>query len=345
LATPAGRFLYIANANHGGLQGSISGFAVQSASLLAQIAGSPYPAGTNTSALATDAGNKVLYTANVNGLFEYAIDPTNGTLQGIAGSPFDTANDSFASVTVHPTARFVYAISRVTGAVSGFSVDINGALTGSVPNSPFPTAKPTDASSVPTAVRVMPSGAFLYTANGSNGIYTFAINGDDGSLSLVGNVKANGTSRPYDIVISPDGRFAFATNAGASGGVDTYAISDLTGGLTLVSGSPFPTDGIEPLGAATDSSGRFLFVVNFISNDIAVLAIGSDGVLTTLGPPVPTDSNPISVAVDPSGSGIYVVNLGAGAVNVFKVDSNGALTLASTTQTGQVRVSDVLVIN
>jgi 6-phosphogluconolactonase (cycloisomerase 2 family) len=190
-----------------------------------------------------------------------------------------------------------------------------------------------------------PSGAFLYTANGSNGIYVFAIDGADGSLSLVGNVQANGSSQPYDIVITPDGRFAFATNAAASGGVDAYAVSDLTGGLTLISGSPFPTNGMEPLGAATDSSGRFLFVVDFLSNDIAAFTIGSDGGLRALGSPVPTGSNPISVAVDPSGSDVYVVNLGGGTVNVFKVSASGTLTLASTMATGQVRVFDVLVID
>jgi 6-phosphogluconolactonase (cycloisomerase 2 family) len=339
----AGRFVYIANANHGGLQGSVSGFAINSPASLAPIAGSPYPAGINPSALATDAQNKMLYAANLNGLSGYLVNSSDGTLQGVAGSPFDTG-DSFSSVAISPRS-FVYAVSRVTGAVSGFSFDSSGVLTGPVPNSPFETAVPTNTSNVPTAVRVAPSGGFLYTANGSNGIYVFAINSVNGSLSLVKNVKANGNSQPYDIVITPDGRFAFASNAAASGGVDAYAISSGTGDLALINGSPFPTNGNEPLGAATDFSGKLLFVVNFISNSISVFTIGSGGGLTAVGSPVPTDSNPISLAVDPSGGSVYVVNLGAGTMNVFTVGTSGALTLASSTPTGQVRLFDVLVIN
>ena len=339
----AGRFVYIANANHGGLQGSVSGLTINSPTSLAALAGSPYPAGTNPSALATDAQNRVLYAANVNGLSGYLINSSDGTLQGVAGSPFDTG-DSFSSLAISP-GSFVYAVSRVSGAVSGFSFDSSGALTGPVPNSPFQTAVPTNTSNVPTAVRVAPSGGFLYTANGSNGIYVFAINSVNGSLSLVNKVKANGNSQPYDIVITPDGHFAFASNAAASGGVDAYAISSTTGDLTLISGSPFPTNGNEPLGAATDFSGKLLFVVNFISNSISVFTIGSGGELRLVGSPLPTDSNPISVAVDPSGSSVYVVDLSAGTVNIFTVGTSGALTLASSTPTGQVRLFDVLVIN
>lgn len=339
-----GRFVYIANANHGGLQGSISVFAVNSATSLTQITGSPYPAGTNTSAIATDARNKVLYSANVNGLSGYLIDASDGTLQGVAGSPFDTG-DSFRSVAVNRLGSFVYAISGLTGAISGFSVDSNGVLALPVPNSPFQTATPSDTSNAPTAVRIDPSGRFLYTANGSNGVYVFAISSTDGSLSLVDNVKPNGSSQPYDIAITPDSRFAFAPNAATSGGVDAYAISSTTGDLTLTSGSPFPTGGNEPLGTATDSSGKFLFVANFISSSVSIFTIDSGGGLTLLGSPVPTDSNPISVAVDPSGSLVYVVNLGAGTVDVFTVAASGALTLSSSTPSGQVRSFDILVTN
>jgi DNA-binding beta-propeller fold protein YncE len=100
--------------------------------------------------------------------------------------------------------------------------------------------------------------------------------------------------------------------------------------------------GGPPGHAATDFSGKLLFVVNFISNSISVFTIGSGGGLT--GSPVPTDSNPISVAVDRSGSSVYVVNLGGGTVNVFAVGTSDVLTLASSTPTGQARLSDVLVI-
>src|SRR5205085_12538083 len=70
---------------------------------------------------------------------------------------------------------------------------------------------------------------------------------------------------PRTIAIDPAGKCLYATISssfmGASTAVYAYAIDATSGAVTSIAGSPF-TAGENPVSAAVDVSGRFLFVAN-----------------------------------------------------------------------------------
>ncbi len=98
---------------------------------------------------------------------------------------------------------------------------------------------------------------------------------------------------------------------GTSTSVYAYTIDAASGALTAVPGSPF-TAGENPVSAAVDVSGRFLFVANNANtangNSVSAFSIDSNtGVLTPVsGSPFAASPFPLFVAVDPSGQYVYV---------------------------------------
>ena len=83
----------------------------------------------------------------------------------------------------------------------------------------------------------------------------------------------------------------FAANQG-SNNVSAFVIDAKTGALGAVSGSPFPTGGKGPNYLA--ATGTFLYVTDQGTNDVAAMAIGSNGALT------PVNGSPFNVATQPT---------------------------------------------
>ena len=143
---------------------------------------------------------------------------------------------------------------------------------------------------------------FLITNNDPfrrpNSVSSYAIQAD-GSLLLVGQFPTggNGGSGSGDpsgggigfiattrIVVTPDNKFVFATNA-PDNTVSGFSIDAATGLLTLVPGSPFPTGGnaCQGMGLAASPDSHSLFAMNTCSQDITAFQIGANGALTALG--------------------------------------------------------------
>ena len=273
----------------------ISAYSVKSDGSLT-AAGATQPAGMTPLSLAMDSGGKFLFVAN-QGL---QIDPNSGT-------------------------------------VSVFAV--NGTTLAEVAGSPFRVAAPGAPSGTgPSALAVTPDGKFLYVANQFDGTLTkFSVDGS-GVLTL-GPVVAVGTA-PATVGMTPDGGFLYVGNAST---VSAFAICNqvLTscndpnspdGSLTVVAGSPFSA-GIGPVAIVAAPSGKFLFVVNRLSNQISEYKIATGtGVLT------PNTQSSISTGATPVGATIragtatvaatggttdflYVPNLGASSVSVYSFDS------------------------
>lgn len=273
----------------------ISAYSVKSDGSLT-AAGATQPAGMTPLSLAMDSGGKFLFVAN-QGL---QIDPNSGT-------------------------------------VSVFAV--NGTTLAEVAGSPFRVAAPGAPSGTgPSALAVTPDGKFLYVANQFDGTLTkFSVDGS--GVLTPGPVVAVGTA-PAAVGMTPDGGFLYVGNAST---VSAFAICNqvLTscndpnspdGSLTVVGGSPFSA-GIGPVAIVAAPSGKFLFVVNRLSNQISEYKIATGtGVLT------PNTQSSISTGATPVGATIragtatvaatggttdflYVPNLGASSVSVYSFDS------------------------
>lgn len=157
----------------------------------------------------------------------------------------------------------------------------------------------------------------------------------NGSLTQVGSFLTGGQGNGgsgFDavrrIIVSPDNRFVFASNA-SSNDVSTFTIDKTTGNLALVPGSPFSTggDGCDGIGLAATPDMHFLFAANTCSNNISVFKIASNGSLQLLGPPTSTDALPVDLKVTSNGNFLMVslFSFSGGLVDVFSIGSDGSL--------------------
>jgi 6-phosphogluconolactonase (cycloisomerase 2 family) len=181
-----------------------------------------------------------------------------------------------------------------------------------------------------------PSGRFLYVTNSGLGeILVYSINPTTGVLAALATVRAQG--EPIGIAISRGSafvsytpKFAYAANANAAPNtnVSGFSIDPTTGGITQVSGSPFPA-GTQAFSVAVEPSGRFAYVANNMSNNVSAFAInGTSGVLMPLGALLlPPGAGPVSVAVDPSGRFVFVADNANNMVSALSISSTGTLTL------------------
>jgi 6-phosphogluconolactonase (cycloisomerase 2 family) len=137
--------------------GYVFGFAVGAGGVLAPLAGSPFAAGTQPSAVASDAGNAYLYVTdygqgNVRG---YTI-AASGALTTMNGSPF-AAGAQPSAIVVNPHYPYVYVTNSLDATISGYSASSNGMLT---------SIGTSQTGLQPVAIGIDPSTErYLYTAN------------------------------------------------------------------------------------------------------------------------------------------------------------------------------------
>lgn len=128
--------------------------------------------------------------------------------------------------------------------------------------------------------------------------------------------------------------FYYVTNQG-NGKVSAFNQDPITGQLNVISGSPFVTGGSGTYGVAIDPSNRFLFAVNYSSNNVMAFAINPDtGALTQIGA-LATGSGPACAVISPDGKYLYVTNYGTTTLSAFSIDqTTGALTSLGNTPAG-----------
>jgi hypothetical protein len=122
--------------------------------------------------------------------------------------------------------------------------------------------------------------------------------------------------------------------------VSGFKVADYTGNLTNMVNSPYPSGGTDPVSIAVRVGGNFVFVVNKgtlnskgVSNgdgNVAVFAVGEDGILTFQASYSTSGNTPVWAASDGTGSFLYVLDsqapdfatTGDGDITVFAVDSS-----------------------
>ncbi len=172
--------------------GYIFGFAVGSGGALTPLPGSPYQAGAQLSAIASDASNSHVYvtdyaSANVLG---FSVG-SNGALAPVAGGNAYPAGNGPDGIVVNPTYPYVYVVNALDSTVTAYSAS-NGVLTqlgSSSGGGTYATGLQ------PVAIGVDPStNRFLFTANFlADTVSGFVLSPTDGSL-LVSQYSPFGTN-------------------------------------------------------------------------------------------------------------------------------------------------------
>jgi 6-phosphogluconolactonase (cycloisomerase 2 family) len=266
---------------------------------------------------------------------------SDGTLSAASGS----AQTGVAPVAmaVDGGGHFLFVANQgqqcnpASATVSVFSIQ-NTTLT-PVPGSPFAVTGISPASGAgPSGVAVTPDGKFIYVADQfDSSVAEFAV---DSAGALFQGVTVPVGTTPSAATITPDGGFLYVAN---SSSVSAFAICNQVvttcgnpnspdGTLTPVTGSPFSA-GINPVAMVVTPSGKFLYVVNRLSNQISEFKLApGTGVLTpNAQPSISTGSNPVSATIrlgtttntDTGGTTtyLYVANLGASTISVYSFDS------------------------
>jgi 6-phosphogluconolactonase len=183
-------------------------------------------------------------------------------------------------------------------------------------------------------------------STGALGIYAFQWDAEQGLVSAIHPVGA--TTNPSFLVLHPSGRFLYAVNEDeSSSGTDhltAFAISDSNSSERLRTIGTVASHGLAPCHLSVDSSGKWLFVANYLSGTIAVYPIQPDGRLAQARQLIqqkgsgPFDARQKSahaheVVLSPDGRFLLSVDLGADRIFVYGFDvTTGALTTNSEPQ-------------
>jgi 6-phosphogluconolactonase len=177
---PLGRFVYVA---FGSSQNMVVALSFNSTTgALSQIA-SPVALDGYRWVVAHPSGRFLYVVSDTsNSIAAFNVDPANGTLTPIAGSPFPAGSDP-SSAAVDPSGNYLYVANDVSNDISAYTIDHSSGQLTPISGSPFPTRQ------APTAVAIEPLGHFLYVSSGdfinaSAGVSAYEI-GSTGALTEI----------------------------------------------------------------------------------------------------------------------------------------------------------------
>ena len=118
-----------------------------------------------------------------------------------------------------------------------------------------------------------------------------------------------------------------------SGQIGGFKIDNYTGNLTGVVGSPFSSEGTNPVMLTLKSGGRFLYVLNAgdatgTTGKISLYSVGGDGVLAYQQSYQSQGTFPVWITTDSSGSFLFVLDQHSPAYDGL-TDLNGSITAFS----------------
>jgi len=339
------RYVFVADYS----QSAVLAYSVNpSTGILEPVGSTPFKSGEHSYQAVLTPGLSFLYVANRGradgvcgkgcNISGYAVDHISGRLAELDGSPY-LAGSGPVAISMHPSGEFVYVVNVVSNDLYAYGRDTNGDLK--------QTGPPHAVGTHPFFVTTNPSGQFLYVSNQDDGTISAFTTGKGDELKPVPGSPFNSGLRPRSITIDPTGRFAYVVNYGvnptesresacvgtygnASGKgctISVFGIDQNTGALSQIEGSPFESDGINPLMSVMDSYGKYLFIGNVTSNDISVFEADdkTGSIRRVPGSPFSTAREPVSVVLDWSDSFLYVVSGSSHNISQFAVEDDGRL--------------------
>lgn len=338
--------------------GIINVFEINSESgAMRQIPASPFPSGgRNPVAEATSVDSGSLFVVNRD---------DNTIVQFVIGSdgkvyPYNTVNTpGVFPIAVATTKSNLFVVdtyqplpSCSTAEPCTGSIAVYPLGTGS-PSTPAPLGTPLTNSGinywpltlpsaptdviVPTAVSVVPSGAYVYVSAYDSTVsphvgyvYGFSVGSTGALAALSGSPYAAGT-QPSAITSDAKSAYVYVTDFVASD-VLAYSVSATSGStgklIPLTTGSGGTNkflSGNGPAGIVVDPSYPYAFVADALDSTVTEYSISS-GTLTRLGT-FTTGTNPVAIGIDPSTNHfLYTANyLGSTVSNFELVPASGTL--------------------
>ncbi|GHC44349.1 beta-propeller fold lactonase family protein [Streptomyces cinnamoneus] len=211
-----------------------------------------------------------------------------------------------------PDGRLLHVVSRVTGAVSAVH------LAGPGSDGRLRTGARRDVrlGGVPASVVFGPSGAYSHLTDQATGrLITVRATPAKGAAYGTGS-----SSRPLSVALTPDGRWACATDSAAK----RVAVHDVTRPPATAKELPLPVDAARPWSIATGTpTGKptFACVTSPATGHLFTLRpkaggdLGTPGTVTCETTLIGTTAAPHGVAVTPEGTYAFTADAGAGTVS------------------------------
>lgn len=182
-----------------------------------------------------------------------------------------------ASLAFTPDGRYLLVTERATNDIDVFRVRPDGSLSELTIN---PSVGPGAFSVV-----VAPNGAVIVSETGGpagSAMSSYSLAADGRLVPVTTSIPSLGAANCWNVV-TPDGRFVYASNAGTDS-IAGYRIA-ANGALTPIGATIVGTNpgGSTNLDITISADGRFLYSLNAGSGTVGMFAIGRDGALTNLG--------------------------------------------------------------
>jgi len=274
------RYVYVGNED----SNDISAFAVNDTTgALTAVPGSPFAAGTDPQAMASDGSSLYVANAGSDNVYVYNIDVNTGTLA--KSSTFATGKNPTSIVLGGSNSDFFYVANHGgSNDISAFRYQDLMPVSGS----PFP------AGGNPLSLAFGAGGKFLYSANPdatNPSISGFSIDPISGVLSPL---SGSPFPLPVSHYMASDGAYLYVTSGATIVG---YAIDATTGALTALAGFPVSV-GVDAYSITIDPTNQLLYVTDAGAAHVSGFTLGaSTGALTPIpGSPSPAGNHPQFIA-------------------------------------------------
>jgi 6-phosphogluconolactonase (cycloisomerase 2 family) len=272
IVSPSHKRLFVVNAG----SNSISTFAISEDASL-RLLGTVSSGGTGPISL-TLVNNRLYVLNTDNSVSGFAADG-DALPRPISHLSLGAASDAPSTINGSPNGRFLFVTQRVAGAIDVIAVGASGELT--------PISRRASSGNAPFGFAVTNRNQLIVSEAGgaapSGAVSSYSLSGD-GTLSLLSASLSTHQTATCWLVLTKDGRFAFAANAG-SGSISGYSVLtdgslsalDANGrtGVTNVANA-------TPLDMDITADSRFLYVLQTGTGTIGTFAIGVDGRLSVL---------------------------------------------------------------
>jgi 6-phosphogluconolactonase (cycloisomerase 2 family) len=342
-----GDYIYVGN----GANTYIAGFGVSTAGALSVLSNSPYNNGIAAQSLTVTPANTFLYVGTTNGIYAYSI-ASNGSISVLNGGTAVAQDVVPTAMQVDSTGNYLLAAgistSTATQAISIYTINTSTGLLTAVQSSiALYTGKNTTPTIVtPSSLLVTPNNSYVYVALGSLGVQLLTL-GSGGALSAgsaptyLPPLSTSTSPSDYGLASDPNSAFLFVTEINT--GLRVLSIG--TGGaLNELSGSPYAV-GTGPRGVTLDTTGSYVYVANFGSNNISAFTLtpASGKLVAVSGSPFSSGGQmPLAFVNDNQKKYLAVINNGSNTstgnsdLQLFSFDSttDGKLNPISTATTG-----------
>ncbi len=172
--------------------------------------------------VAIDRDNQLVFVPHVtpNAVFQFKLDPTTGKLTAAGQAKGGTAEAGPRHLAFHPTRPLAFTSDETGSSITAYAFEPGKGLTPTQTLSTLPAdfKRP----NTTAEVKVHPSGKFVWVSNrGHESLAGFAIDGETGRLTALGQTPTEKTPRSFEI--DPSGHWLFGAGEG-NGKLAVFAI-------------------------------------------------------------------------------------------------------------------------